>query len=319
MTLASLTIRADAGPHVGLGHVMRCLAVAEAAVDSGVAVTMVSPTLPEGVHARLADAGIAWKPADGDLPPADAVLIDGYGFSRTEADRWRRSAPILAVMDDNAEMAAWPADIVINPNPHARPALYPGWAGPRFLLGSAYAPLRREFREADPIAIRENANRILITMGGSDPKGLTARILAGLPGTGTPVEITAVLGGMAQAPELGAASHHHLVIERDVRDMSRLMANSDIAISAAGSTLWELARLGVPTIAVVVADNQRQAAAAAAEKGLLHLVSAEGAASEAISLLGDIGARRALSDQARGQIDGHGAARILEALQDACA
>lgn len=318
MTLNTLTIRADAGPHVGLGHVMRCLAVAEAARDAGTEVTMVSPTLPENVNARLTQSGIAWHPADGGVPKSDALLVDGYGFTLTDARRWREDARVMAVMDDNAEMTDWPADLVINPNPHAKPALYHGWCGPRFLFGSAYAPLRREFTQATPITPRQEANRILVTMGGSDPQRLSPIILEGLEAVGMPLEIHAVLGQLAEAPALDSHSRHHLTIDRDVKDMSLLMTSTDVAISAAGSTLWELAALGVPTVAVIVAKNQWLAASAAAEKGMLRLVEPQEAAQEAAALLSDFTARQSLSAAAHRQVDGHGAQRILEALRAAC-
>jgi spore coat polysaccharide biosynthesis predicted glycosyltransferase SpsG len=309
--MTSLLVIAECGPGIGLGHVMRTLAVAEAARNAGWDATLVSPELPPNVDARLKAAGIRRGAPGMPLPPADALLVDGYGFGPDLLASWRGGTGCLAVMDDNGEHRGAPADMVINPNPHADAAAYGGWTGPEFRLGSAYAPLRREFRRQAPA--RADARHILVTMGGSDPLQLTGHIINSLQAIEEPLEITAVLGGMAAEPDV-RPSRHAVTLLRDVAEMSAVMRRAGMAISAAGSSLWELAHLGVPTVALTVAENQVAAARAAAGLGMLVLATRQTVAAETRRLLEDEALRNALATAGRERVDGRGAERILEAM-----
>jgi len=312
--MKSLLVIAQSGSKIGLGHVMRTLAVAEAAREADMEVTLVSPDLPARIEARLKAAGIGRQAPDRPLTKADAILADGYGFGPELLASWRGHAGSLALMDDNGEHRGAPADLVINPNPHAHDGLYAEWRGPRFLLGSAYVPLRREFRIHDRQAPTD-PRHILVTMGGSDPLRLTGPVINSLHAIEETLEIAAVLGGMADEPDVGR-SRHGVTLLRDVRDMSALMRDAGIAVSAAGSSLWELAHLGVPTVAVVVADNQAAAAEAAAAKGMLILATPETVEGQVRRLLNDEAPlRQTLSRTARTAVDGQGAGRILDALR----
>lgn len=311
--MTALLVMAECGPGIGLGHVMRTLAVAEAARDAGWDATLVSPELPPNVEARLKAAGIRRAAPGAPLPSADAMLVDGYGFAPPLLADWRGHTGCLAVMDDNGEHRGTPVDLVINPNPHAGPALYDGWTGPEFRLGSAYAPLRKEFRTS-AAAVPPEARRILVTLGGSDPLQLTDHIINSLQDIEDRLEITAVLGGMAAEPEVRPEGRHAVTLLRDVADMSALMRRAGMAISAAGSSLWELAHLGVPTIALTVAENQVAAAKAAADQGMLLLATRETVARETRRLLGDDARRGALAAAGRQLVDGRGAERIMEAI-----
>jgi spore coat polysaccharide biosynthesis predicted glycosyltransferase SpsG len=292
---------------------MRTLAVAEAGRDAGMSVTFVSAELPATVEARLKAAGISRQAPGMPLPQSDAILADGYGFSADLMAEWRTRTACLAVMDDNGEHLGARVDLVTNPNPHASMDLYSRWKGPTFLLGSAYAPLRKEFLQTSARESLGDARHILVTMGGSDPLQLTGRVMNGLEGIDRKLEISAVVGGMAAQLD-AQSSRHSVTIMRDVADMSAVMRKADMAISAAGSSLWELAHMGVPTVAVIVADNQAAAAHAAAAQGMLLLATPENVVKETGRLLKDPALRRTLSSKARTMVDGLGAKRILEAI-----
>ncbi|NNG03459.1 MAG: hypothetical protein HKM95_05085, partial [Inquilinus sp.] len=116
-------------------------------------------------------------------------------------------------------------------------------------------------------------------------------------------------------------SPHQVFVRHDLADMAAAMASADLAVSAAGSTLWELAFMGVPTLALVAAEGQRPAAAAYGAAGLgdvIDLLAADGEArlGPAIAtLLGDAERRRTIAARGRAAVDGQGAARVCQRIE----
>jgi spore coat polysaccharide biosynthesis predicted glycosyltransferase SpsG len=129
----------------------------------------------------------------------------------------------------------------------------------KFLLGPRYLLVREEFRNLPKRCAKEKVERILVTMGGSDLMGLTAKALRVLQGIGSDIAVDVVMGAAfndKDAVEIEVSRMSNVNLLYDVDDMAELMLKADLAISAAGSTLYELAACGVPTIALVQADNQ---------------------------------------------------------------
>ncbi len=193
------------------------------------------------------------------------VTIDGYHFG-AEYQKWLKAAGLrLLVLDDNGHADHYYADVVLNQNIHASDALYPNREPyTQLLLGTRYALLRREFwRWRDwQREIPDVARKVLVTMGGSDPDNVTLKILHALEQVElNGLEVTVVVGGNnPHYDALQAAaqrSQHAVRLEHNVTDMPALMAWADVAVSAGGSTCWELAFLGLPSVVVVLADNQR--------------------------------------------------------------
>jgi UDP-2,4-diacetamido-2,4,6-trideoxy-beta-L-altropyranose hydrolase len=340
-----MLVRADAGVGIGTGHVMRCLALAQAWRDRGGPVAFATNALPEEIEKRLAAEGIDLLRLD--EPPGGAsdarrtaefgaaigaawAVVDGYGFMATYRRTLRQSGLRLLLLEDiRGERSA--ADVILNPTPDAAsPASERTEASPRLLLGTAYVPLRREFRRwrgwsrpaADPAA------RILLTMGGSDPDNATLtalRAIERLHRTGLEVRVV-----------VGPANPHGTVLARQVETlrfdvrlerpseaMPDLMAWADLAITAAGSTCWELAFMGVPMIAVVLAENQRRIAeslcgAGAAVSAGWADVSEPGTLAAAIdATISSRQAREQMSRCGRDLVDGLGAERATGELQAA--
>ncbi|WP_245593571.1 UDP-2,4-diacetamido-2,4,6-trideoxy-beta-L-altropyranose hydrolase [Azospirillum halopraeferens] len=339
-------MRADASPAMGTGHVMRCLALAEALQDRGVRVVFAMAAGSPAMDARVAGAGFtvhrtpspAGGPADLaatrgllDAEGARALVLDGYHFDTDFRTGLRTPGRPVLVFDDLADRPAFHADLVVNPALQADRELYARIApGARLLLGPAYAALRREIRTAaaaprpDPVERRA----VLVTFGGADPPGLTAPCLAALAER-LPVScrLLAVVGGAnpraaevrAVAARLGDRAEVHV----DTPSMGALMAQAGLAVSAGGGTTGELAALGVPMLLVVIADNQAPAAARAAAAGLAAVVDARsdapGAAVAAITaqarhLWDDPQRRGAMAARAAAAVDAQGAPRIADAL-----
>lgn len=267
-----LFIRADAGTRIGAGHFMRCLALAQAWKDAGGEVSFITACQNDDLLQRLREEGFAihllanphpdpadWNDTKGLLTgfPDAWLVMDGYHFDETYQQRVKEAGNRLLVIDDIAHLKHYYADIVLNQNLHAEQLHYSGEPYTQLLLGTRYVLLRREFlawrnwkRE-----IPEVARRVLVTLGGSDPENHTLGVIQALQKIDIP--------GLEAVVVIGASNPHASVLETEVgkskasirlvrsaRNMPELMAGADVAVASAGSTVWELAFLGVPTIAV---------------------------------------------------------------------
>ena len=181
MTAPTLILRADGGPGIGGGHVMRCLALAQAWSETGGRAAFCAATLAPSLQQRLVDEGFGCITVDakaGGSTDAEATLaaarslgarviaIDGYQFPVEFHQRLRDAGLKTAAIDDNGEIGSYTDDLVINQNRHASPALYARRAGhTRLLLGTEDALLRREFRNwQGPLRMfPASARRLLVT------------------------------------------------------------------------------------------------------------------------------------------------------------
>ena len=346
--MAAMTVlfRADAGPSIGAGHVMRCLALAEAVQELGGDAHFAVASLPPALEDRLRSAGMEVHRIDAapgsaeDLAAtraiaadtaAAAIALDGYGFS----DEWRAgltgtSLTVLA-FDDAGTGEPIHAGLIVNAAPDAGRLPYRNRnPDARLLLGPAYAPLRREVREAAaaPKPPLEERRGLLVTFGGSDPLGLTAPVVERLaPRLPPGVRLEVAVGGAvrdAGAVEAVARRFKDSVrLHRDTPRMGHLMAQAGLAVSAAGTTTGELAAIGTPAVLVTIADNQLEAARQSEALGWCALVAGQTAgaperiAATALDLWADPARRRAMAGKLAGIVDGQGALRIARALLEA--
>ena len=340
-----LLIRADAGVQMGTGHVMRCLALAQAWQDAGGLAVFLSAPLPPALEARLRAEGMAtvtvtsWVGGAADAQEtarharsvgAAWVVLDGYQFDAAYQKALKDAGPRLLVLDDNGEAGAYHADLVLNQNVHARPEWYANRApDTRLRLGTRYALLRREFlAQSDrQRETPETAYKVLVTLGGSDPDNVTLKVLEALTlVSSNRLEATVVLGGgnphRAGLEDAASRAAFPIRVIVNALNMPELMADADLAVSAAGSACWELAFLGVPALLLVTADNQRGIAQGLHEAGVAESRgwardATPTALAEALTRLAQDAPRRVeMSHRARALVDGRGAARVLEAMQE---
>ncbi len=349
--MAVILIRADASPTIGTGHVMRCLAVAEALREQGHEALFAAVESTPAIDRRLSADGFRHVAIAGPVGEAadlaatrsllrrehgSAVMIDGYRFGEAYRAGLQAAGARVLAWDDLGDGTPLHADLVVNAAPQASALPYDAMApGALLLLGPDYAPLRRELR----LAARETRRPIderpvlLVTFGGSDPLGLTGPVLEALA-AGRPdgCRLVAAVGGSNPraaaltelAVRLGRQFGVDLSVEIDCPHMGALMADSGLAVSAGGGTMGELAALTVPTLLVVTADNQAMASGDAAALGWCDALDARGnspadaaaiIAARALALWADAPRRQAMQDAAAAlPLDGDGALRIARAL-----
>jgi RimJ/RimL family protein N-acetyltransferase len=204
-------------------------------------------------------------------------------------------------------------------------------AGDRVLAGSRFALLRREFQAnitGESRTARQNLpSHVVITMGGSDPPNATGRILEILADfADRRLQVTVILGPAnthraSLEPVLKTLRlTHDVELLVDPPDLVAVLARADLAISAASTTCWELASLGVPLAIVVLADNQLAGAAALAQRGTAVLLGwhkelkANAVLPQLRTLFEKPELLRRLSEDARSLIDGCGAGRVAERM-----
>lgn len=319
---------------------MRCLALAQAWQDRGQrAVFAIAESTP-ALQSRLAGercevvaiSSIGGGAGDADETIALAheeraewIVVDGYRFT-TEYQRALKAAGCkILFLDDYGHASHYSADLVLNQNVGATEVLYASReAHTRLLLGPRYALLRREFRrwrewrrEIAPVC-----RRLLVMMGGSDPENITARVISALQGFHD-LEITVVVGGsnphLPELEQLVARSGQTITLREDVSNMPELMAEADLALSAAGSTTWELCLMGLPAMLIDVAANQTALARELDRTGCaVHVgdrtITASAVAQQLHDVLGSREQRQLLSRRCRTLVDGCGTDRVLSEL-----
>ena len=329
-----LVIRADASLAIGVGHAMRCLALAQAWIDSGGRATFVVAELPLSLEQRFRHDGIDvihLSAAADEVAQISSlarergaawVVLDGYHLDVAMPETVRAAGLRVLSLDDTGGADRYSADLVLNQNIHACEALYPRVAPhTRLLLGTHYSMLRSEFkpwrdwsRELPP-----KGQRLLVTMGGSDPENVTTRVLETLQpfsNTNGVVVTGAANPHVAQVQALVQRMGGWQLVQ-DASNMPELMSQADLAIAASGSTSWELAFMGLPAILLALAENQRPLATGLATRGVgiaIEMVEELPGALE--KLLPNIPARAEMSRRGRELIDGHGAERVVAAMKE---
>lgn len=334
-----LLLRCDAGPSTGVGHAVRCAAVAEAALLSGHEVFW---------SGRLDGLGWLWSGLVREpgpvLPSADtagglaalarehridAVHVDHYLLGDDLRPALNAAGVVLSTVEDFAT-GRRPGDVVVDPNMGAEDHPRPDDGSPLLLRGPGYAPLRLTVRRARTRRALRAADapgtgppRVLVVMGGTDAAGLLPRVVAALAAADVPAEVDVVVPGgrPLDLPADGPATFRAV---SPLPDLPAAMAEADLVVSAAGTTVWELCCVGVPMALVRAADNQTEgyrtvvdAGAAAGLGGTADLVDPAAAAAVLRSLLTSPGDRATLADRAATVVDGEGAGRVVDAVATA--
>jgi UDP-2,4-diacetamido-2,4,6-trideoxy-beta-L-altropyranose hydrolase len=335
--------RADSSLEIGSGHVHRCLALAIALSAKGASCIFVARDLPGNANALIMAAGhsvlaLAPRTADPETDAAetaraiaglsriDLVIVDHYALDRRWEDAFKPFAQRCAVLDDLADRPH-SCDVLIDVTQgEHRAALYDRLvpAEALLLLGPRYAILRPEFRSLrSTMRQRSGAiDRVLISFGAIDADNHSEVAWRAVRAVAKEAKIDIVLSGNAPhliriAEAIQSDTRAHLCI--DTPAMAELMAGADIAVGAGGTTTWERACLGLPTIMTAIADNQRDNVRGLAEAGAALSVPLGSGYAErlmgAISSLKSDSRHMASISRAVGKlVDGKGAERLATIL-----
>jgi spore coat polysaccharide biosynthesis predicted glycosyltransferase SpsG/RimJ/RimL family protein N-acetyltransferase len=312
--MTTLLLRADGGATIGVGHLSRCLAFAEAAVARGWR-TLFAGDLGGAawLAARFTELGVPLLPpaAFGEVD-ADVVLVDHYGLG--ELPEVRERARLVSLEDGHWGRRA--ADIVVDSSlalsarrPDGSPVLL---AGPRFapVRGDVRVARRSGFTAGDP-------PRVVVVMGGGAAGATVAAALTALRDTGVPLFASAVAAGPVPLPD--PAPGQRFAAHPPTPTLPTLFAEADLVVSAAGVTLTELCCIGAPAALVQLVDNQAAGYTAALDQGLAVGLGTPAdlpaAAGVLRALLLEPARRRALAEAASAAVDGAGAERVLDATE----
>jgi UDP-2,4-diacetamido-2,4,6-trideoxy-beta-L-altropyranose hydrolase len=334
-----LLIRADASEQIGSGHLMRSLALAQAWQDSRGAVCLVARLLPGTLERRWREENIEVRQFTGAGDDArqtaelareigaDWVVLDGYQFGPEFQRAIKNAGLMLLVVDDDGRSRDYVADLILNQAPYAVQDLYPRrGSSTELLLGTRYALLRREFIQARP-PDREcppSARRMLVTLGGGDPDNCTRTILEAIAVIEKLTTIVVVGPSNPRAAELEQLARRaggRITVQRNPPDMSQLMTWADLAISAAGSTCWELAFMGLPMLLVVLANNQLPGATSLNKLGVARNLgwhcelSVDKVRAAIMQVIDDPTLRASMSRKGLQLIDGRGASRAVTEMR----
>jgi spore coat polysaccharide biosynthesis predicted glycosyltransferase SpsG/L-amino acid N-acyltransferase YncA len=272
----------DGGGPIGVGHVIRSLALAEASVAAGHDVMVAGHFEGSFVQGQLAAAPVEVVEVESiggngphthlDPDPRSG-LIERFGPDVIHTDNydsswWQMGSMIFSNMEDGT-FGRRSADVVIDPTFGAELAPRPdddSTTAGLLLRGSRYAPIRQRVLDARQVvkpvdnATYSIARSVLVVMGGTDPVGLAPAAVGLLARTGLSLDVTVIaLGEIAERARAAALdSRLSLNVVAPVDDLPALMARQDLVVSAAGTSVWELCCLGVPMAVVWAVDNQRE-------------------------------------------------------------
>lgn len=327
-----IAIRADAAAGLGGGHIMRCLTLAQALRRRGADVALFVNAEAFATVSRLKDESAAYVCEPGPEAAvatihsvwpggADLAVVDLYAWGAGEERVLRAAAPNIAVIDDLANRGH-DADLLVDQT-HGRAAsdYAPLAPNAQIMAGSRYALLRAQFAPVreDAMARRRQGGpvrRIFVSMGLTDVDGVTAKVTAALRDVAPDVVLDVLVTGSAQSlPALHALNDPQVHLHIDEFNTAPLMLAADLAVGAAGTTTWERCCLGLPSVVLVMADNQREIAANLVAAGaVLKAEDVADVAREISALCQSAEARLAMAEAAAAVVDGRGADQVAAAI-----
>ena len=343
---------ANASAEIGSGHIMRLLAIAQVCVKQSIKVSFICEQCPAPLQQRLRDEGFfvelypqGMLPSDLQKFQAQVLFVDDYHLNQSQWDCFQALNILLVHLDDNIDNSGLVSDLIINPAADANENSYRLRAPhANFCLGPQYTYLRQEFAEQK--LVMQNANiaereQILITLGGADVKNMAFALSKALLKKLPLVKICVMLGALntSRLASLQALANEHanFCLIQQSKNVAKIMSRTGLAVSAAGGTLGELASMGVPTIALVSANNQMPAlhspllntwyraidvrgykeTIANSQEPTANSIIIEEIIAQVHELWRDLCKRQSMSDYARQIIDCQGCERIVLQVRSA--
>ncbi|MCD9622766.1 hypothetical protein [Rhabdothermincola salaria] len=251
----------------------------------------------------------------------DAVTLDGYHLGEDFMDGLGLG-PFVVRIDDNGEHSQLPADTILNQNPHAPLIEYPAPGASTLLRGLEYALIREEIRDQRAITRScGDSPRVAVSMGGTDPANTTALIARSLSHLSAEVGIVIGMANPRCAELRSLIGEEPALHEVTHEALPAALADADVAVLGAGTTLWEAACLATPVVAVITADNQRQLVDTDEVRSFCltldgsHPDLSTAVSNEVARLLNDDCRRARMASAGESLVDGLGADRVVRAVE----
>lgn len=333
-------IRVDANNEIAMGHLMRCMSIATCLELLGEELVFIMSQSYGSDF--LEDKGFSYIVLEnmyqeklGELGKLtqvlqenhiDILLVDSYQVNIAYMNQLKDVVKLVYLDDLVAE--CYPVEKVFNYAPKASAMAYQtlGYVKRQLCLGEQYTPLRHEFTD-NAITVKEKVENIYLSTGGTDSFHMIVALLEVLSQSEFKnIRKTVVAGNFFQDDELVnkmIGQGENIIFMKNVKDVASVMRTCDVAISAGGTTLAELAACGVPTICFSIADNQLESVKAYSERGVLIYAGDVRNNRDALlkqivsaleNLLEDKELRVKFSEMGRKMIDGKGAMRIAEEI-----
>jgi len=334
----TLVVRCDLGPSLGVGHLMRCVALAEEFAARGFRVVFCADAgeVPFALE-QLRSRGFAWVPTPVPTPEAhlaqlhdlgaDVVVIDSYRLPERVYAGIRAAYTLLAMVD--GDPARCDGDVFLDQNIGAEHDVWPLPARTVRLAGLDYALMRDELLRARPATsgarVESDPPRLFAFFGGTDPFAAAPEVTRALVATGRPMTLR-VVGATesirAELADLEPAPNQVVEVLGPTSSLAAEVVASDLVISAAGTSSWELLCLSAACAFVCVAENQQVSYDRVTERGVVVGLGRLGqlradprhAVRTLQRLLDDPGERDRLRNEAGRLVDGQGRTRVSEVV-----
>ncbi len=279
--------RCDASIEVGVGHVMRCLTLANALYDKGWICSFLTAKSSIEILPDLKKSPYNILPIDYKPEQSDLMVIDHYGLDQSYHSQCRQWSKKIMVVDDLANRQ-YDGDILLDQTYGRIQSDYTTRVPPNCLIltGERYILLRSQFLDKRKKAeikrkVTKKVENILINFGSTNPKRIIQKTLKALNHfTAWGLQINIVCGSLAQdleelknlSREMTQNTNHAVSLHTDVKHMAQFMLEADLAIGAGGTTSWERACMGLPTLLIEIADNQSLVSKNLSKNKVVHYI-----------------------------------------------
>ena len=336
--------RTDASFNIGTGHVMRCLTLADELRQKGTDISFICREDPGNLVSYIESRGYKVHRLPGEIDiemdrrltkeflskyetKPDWLIMDHYDIDISWEYPVRKYAKKFMVIDDLANREH-DCDLLLDQNYSRNKNRYNRLVPENCiqLLGPKYAILRPQFQKANENLRKRDGgvNRILVFMGGADSKNITSKVLRAIHMLGrSDIAIDVIIGNLNPyhdeikilTSKIPNTSCHH-----NVEDMAELMASADLCIGAGGTTTWERCCVGLPTITIILAENQKNISENLDKEGALlnlgwyHNVTENNIKEGIEGLIGNPQKMASMCDKSRRLVDGEGVNRVCDAM-----
>ncbi|WP_405275896.1 GNAT family N-acetyltransferase [Methanobrevibacter sp.] len=253
-----VVILTEGGKDYGYGHVARCSSIHQAFEHYNISPKFIVNG-DESIKSIVSDMNVEIIDWLSDTFNAEIVLIDSYLADLTFYEEISKNSSLGVYVDDNNRLN-YPKGIVVNGTLDTSDMGYLERDEITYLLGNEFIPLRKDFWNIQKLKINDSIENILITMGGNDLRNLTPKILEFLNDNFPKVNKKVIIAdSFKNTKEIESLKNEHveLIYSPNSDEIINAMSSVDLAISASGQTLYELACIGVPTVAIGIIDNQK--------------------------------------------------------------